>query len=212
MGKNSNRTPPLDTKGKKEYLDVHLFYELHWLLHAATEWSIQDELNLGIAGSNVQNYAMDSAFLHARVLFEFFCGTGEWGNYYRCREFVGVDFLKSDCYSNWAGSLHRGAMHAQGRSGPAPLKSAAGEEKELKEMPVEFAHEILRLWKEFEERLGKSSAPGDQELQKLAREKRHEAIKNARCVLNLCVENSEKVKDRALERFRVFEPVFVFAD
>lgn len=70
MGKN---TPGLDHKGKEEYIELHLFNELRWLLGAATEWSIQDQLKLEKVGYNVQVYAMDSAVLHARALFEFWC-------------------------------------------------------------------------------------------------------------------------------------------
>ena len=47
MGKN---TPRLDYKGKQEYIQLHLFNELRWLLGAATEWSIQDQLRLEIVG------------------------------------------------------------------------------------------------------------------------------------------------------------------
>jgi hypothetical protein len=68
MGKN---TPRLNDERKKDYIEQHLFNELRWLLAAATEWSIQNQLNLGMVGYDVQVYAMDSAFLHARALFEF---------------------------------------------------------------------------------------------------------------------------------------------
>jgi hypothetical protein len=58
--------PRLDQKQKEEYIKLHLRNELCWLLRAATEWHVQDQLNLGIDGYNIQVYAMDSAFLHAR--------------------------------------------------------------------------------------------------------------------------------------------------
>ena len=121
---------------------------------------------------------MDSAFVHARALFEFFVQSTT-DNYYGSDEFLGA-VLKSDSYTNdWKGSLHSFFMHAQDRSRPSPLKSS-GAEKHLSQMPIDFAREILKLWEEFEEKLGER---GDQELHKLAREKRKEAIEKAHCVV-----------------------------
>jgi hypothetical protein len=79
----------LNHNQKEEYIRLHLFNELRWLLNAATEWSIQKQLNLGICGYDIQVYAMDSAFLHARALFEFFVKTKNSKNHYSCRDFLG---------------------------------------------------------------------------------------------------------------------------
>jgi hypothetical protein len=203
MGKN---TPSLDSKGKEEYIKLHLFNELRWLLGAATEWSIQVQLNLRIVGYDVQVYAMDSASLHARALFEFFVQPTN-NNHYGANEFLGNDtVLRSDSYTNdWKGHLHASIMHAQDRSHPAPLKSS-DVAKDLNQMPVDFAREILKLWKEFEGRLGKSNDPGDQELQKLACAKRKEAIENAECVVKSTV-----AQQHAGQKRQLLMPVFVFA-
>jgi hypothetical protein len=202
MGKN---TPGLDHKRKEEYIKLHLFNELRWLLSATTEWSIQDQLNLAIVGYDVQVYAMDSAFLHARALFEFFVQPTN-DNHYGSNEFLGrgAVLISSSYVDDWKGPLHRYLMHAQDRSCPAPLKSS-GVEKDLNKMPVDFAHEILKLWKEFEERLGGSSDAGDQKLQELGREKRKEAIRGANCVVNSTV-----AQQHAKERGQQLKPVFVF--
>jgi hypothetical protein len=203
VGKN---TPQLDHKGKEEYIKLHLFCELNWLLGAATEWSIQDQLKLEIEGYNVQVYAMDSAFVHARTLFEFFVHATT-GNHYGADEFLGSSTtLTSASYSNdWVGPLHTFVMHAQDRSSPTPLTSL-GVAKDLKEMPVDFAREILRLWEEFETRLGKSSDPQDQKLQIIAREKRREAIENAQCVVKSTI-----AQQHAGERHQQLKTIFVFA-
>jgi hypothetical protein len=203
MGKN---TPRLDHKGKEEYITLHLFNELRWLLGAATEWSIQDQLKLEIVGYDVQVYALDSAFLHARALFEFFVQRTN-DNHYGSSEFLGLDtVLKSNSYTNdWRAPLHAFLMHAQDRSHPAPLKSS-GVEKDLNQMPVDFAHEILKLWKEFEGRLGDSNDAGDQKLQELCRDKRKEAIEKAQCVVNSTV-----AQQLARERRQLLKPIFVFA-
>lgn len=204
MGKN---TPPLDDNGKQDYIKLHLFNDLRWLLSAATEWSIQDQLKLGVDGYHVQLYAMDSAFLHARALFEFF--TKETSdNHYGSEEFLGRGtVLKSDSYKNqWANPLHKFLMHAQDRSCPARLKTSGGE-KDLNRMPVDFACEILRLWEEFEEELGKTSDPAARKLQKLAREKRKEAIENAQHVVN-----SPVAQRHASEKGQRLSPVFPLVD
>jgi|SRR5882672_3334977 len=201
MGKN---TPPLDHTQKEKYIELHLFNELLWLLGAATEWSIQDQLKLEIVGYNVQVYAMDSALLHARALFEFFVQSTN-DNHYGCDQFLGT-VLKSDSYSgNWKGPLHMSLMHAQDRSSPRPLKSA-GVEKDLNQMPVDFAREILNLWVEFEGTLDKSDEPRDLRLKELAREKRKEAIERAECVVNSTV-----AQQHARGRHQLLKPVFIFA-
>jgi len=168
-----------DHQEKEEYLRVHLYSELLWLLHAATEWSIQDQWKLEIAGYVMQVYALDSASLHARTLFEFFT-EGPTKHHYSVKDFLGAP-LTSTYKQNWQGPLHGFLMHAQNRSLPRPLVSA-GVSKDLNQMPVDFAHEILRLWKEFEDQLGKSSNADTKKLQQLARDKREEATRKAMCV------------------------------
>jgi hypothetical protein len=197
----------LDLKEKEEYINDHLFNELCWLLCAATEWSLQDQLKLEIGGYQVQVYAMDSAFLHARALFEFFAKKKPSNNHYSCKDFLppGTILNSSSYEDDWAGPLHRGAMHIRDRSGPAPLKSA-GVEKELKEMPVDFANEILSRWIEFERNLEACKIPGYRELGELARKKREEAIKSAACVVK-----SRVAEQHALEKRQLLQPVFIFA-
>jgi len=202
MGRN---TSPLDNAGKEEYINAHLFNELHWLLHAATEWRIQADLQLNIAGYNVQNYAMDSAFLHARTLFEFFLNETT-GNYYGCSEFLGAGVkLRSGPHGytdDWSGPLHSFLMHAQDRSKPRQLQSPDGP-KDINQMPVDFANEVLRLWKEFEDKLCSSSDPESQKLGAFARGKREKAIKNAECVVN-----SKVAQKHATERHQTLKPIF----
>lgn len=164
----------------------------------------QEQLNHGIVGHDVWVYAMDSAFLHARALFEFFL-IRTTDNHYGCNEFLGgAVVLKSDLYtSEWGDALHRFLMHAQDRSTPAPLKTSAGGEKTLNRMVVEFAREVLRLWEEFEEKLSASNDPENQKLGKLAREKREEAIRKAECVVN-----SPVAQLLARERNQSLAPIF----
>lgn len=195
--------PTLSHDQKLEYVRLHLFNELRYLLAAAAEWFVQDQLKLEKPGYEVQVYAMDSAFLHARALFEFFVGKKS-GNYYTVAEFLGSGAtLPSPSYSGgWEGPLHAHLMHIQDRSRPQKL-SSAGTTKDLKEMPKDFANEILRLWGEFESELEKR---GDQQLKELAQQKRKEAVDAANCVVR-----SEVAQKHAEERGQILDPVFVLS-
>lgn len=197
-------TPPLDERGKREYIEKHLSNELHWLLRAATEWHIQDQLRLEIDGYHVQVYAMDSACLHARALFEFFVNRTT-DNYYGYDQFLGGDPLESDSYGNWKGPLHGFLMHAQDRSSPVPLKTLEGD-KDLNQMPVDFAREVLRLWEGFEARLSQSGNSDDQALKQLARSKRKEAIEGAERVAN-----SDVAQMHARQKAQTLHPILSFA-
>ncbi len=195
--------PRIDQNGKKEYLELHLYNELRWLLGAATEWSLQDQLGLDIVGYNVQVYAMDSACLHARALFEFFA-VGATPNHLSCADYIGHR-LVSEKYEKWKGTLHAFLMHAQLRSNPRPLETANGV-KDLNQMPVEFGNEVLRLWTEFEKALETSQNSGDKELGKLARERRRESIDRAKCVVE-----SEIAKYHSAVKKISLKPVFLFS-
>jgi hypothetical protein len=165
---------------KETYIAKHLFNELRWLLCAATEWDIQQKLQQESV-AHISVYTMDASFLHARALFEFFV-KGPTGNHYSVKQFIGT-VLDSIYYTDWAHPLHAHLMHAQDRSNPRTLNSPDGP-KDLNEMPVYFSSEILRLWREFEYRLEQSRNPEDRKLHELARNKRKEAIEEARGVVD----------------------------
>lgn len=210
------RTPALARAGAKEnYLTEHLSKDLDWLLRAATEWRVQVELNLGISGYQVQNYAVDSACLHARTLFEFFClpNRSEGDNHYGCNQYIGR-VLESRLYTeNWSDPLHAYLMHAQDRSTPRRLISFGDptiERDNLNKMPVDFALEILRLWQKFEHELGNSSDPEIKKLQAIARDKRKEAIDHARPVTQFIDERHSAYK-RERVKAQSLKPIFVFS-
>jgi hypothetical protein len=66
-----------------EAIEKDLFNELRWLLCAATEWDAHDKLigtppqipKVAEPSPHLKVYTMDSAFLHARSLYEFFTAT-----------------------------------------------------------------------------------------------------------------------------------------
>jgi hypothetical protein len=132
----------------------------------------------------MQVFAMDSTFLHARTLFEFFTKkTGD--NYYGYDEFS-VDMTAGArqvptpyLTEKWVVALHAYLMHAQDRTVPRHLKSFNGTTtKDFKKMPVEFAKGVVQLWREFAVLLGASTDPGIQKLGQIATDILGDAIKS----------------------------------
>jgi hypothetical protein len=161
-----------------DYLENHLGKELHGLLRAASEWHAQKHMNLCVGGYEVQTYAMDSAFLHARTLFEFFTEP-KTGDYYYACDAYGLRAIQPNRYAGaWKAVLHAFTMHAQDRSAPQPLSSFDGTlTKHLKDMPVDFAQEVIELWQTFADAL-------PQPLGQRARGILAEAVDQARPVLD----------------------------
>lgn len=142
-----NHTPKINNL--ENYLKSHLGNELHWTLRAATEWHIQNTLKLNISGYHVQVYAMDATFVHARSLFEFF-SQETTPNHYGYNMFNISQPSLVRYTDDWKNPLHAHMMHAQDRSRPQQLTSFDGYlKKDLNQMPVDFAKEIVRLWREF---------------------------------------------------------------
>lgn len=152
-------TPKMSAAELKNYLETDLANELHWVLRAATEWHAHKHMNLGIDGYSVQVYAMDSTFLHSRALFEFFTRKTQ-GNFYGYDAYGLTSEIRSSLYDrHWIGPLHARLMHAQERSKTADVKSfdPAEPKKHIKNMPVDFAMEIVRMWHEFASALQSSA-------------------------------------------------------
>jgi len=210
------RTPRLDATAKRDYLEKHLSNELDWLLRAASEWHVQVQLNLGVNGYQVQNYTVDSACLHARSLFEFFCHPykrDETGNHYSCDQYIG-HVLESKLYrDSWSDPLHAYLMHTQDRSTPRRIIGFGDppvERDNLNKMPVDFAFEVLKLWQRFEEELGKSTDLPTRKLRDLARNKRKEAIDHAKPVTEFISERKSAYR-REQTKAQSLKPIFVFS-
>lgn len=192
---NYTHTPLMTHTELRTYLETHLSSEIHWLLRAATEWHAQTVLNLAVGGYHVQVYSMDSTFLHARALFEFFTKDTS-RNYYGYSEYkIPPNKLVSSLYTSnltsnpinigWDGPLHSFIMHTQDRSTPSKLKSYDGlSMKDLNEMPVDFAKEVVRLWRDFVKELSLSGDASIQPLSTIADVILDDAIKTTANVLN----------------------------
>jgi hypothetical protein len=171
----TSHTPPLTDDQLKAYLKINLANELQWSIRAAVEWQIQARIKLKISGYHMQVLAMDSTFLHTRTLFEFFTKRAT-GNHYGYDTFrinmipVGASAVPTPYLTEgWEGALHAYLMHAQDRTVPNHLTSYdRTKTKHIKNMPVDFAHEIVRLWREFATQLGKSADPNIRKLEPIA--------------------------------------------
>lgn len=127
---------------KRVFLENELYHELRCLLGSATIWQIFKNKN---AGYDVI-VAEDSAFIHARTLFEFFTSKKRNKNILRIVEF-GPSKYRSNIYAKWKSSLNRHLLHLnEKRLNPNNLKV----NEHLNEQVDVFAREILRLWDQFE--------------------------------------------------------------
>ncbi|WP_157124950.1 hypothetical protein [Nocardia pseudovaccinii] len=169
-----------------DFLVDHLAYEIRWLLRAASEWHAQNYMKLNEPGYQVQVYAADSTVLHARTLFEFFTKRTSF-NYYGYNEYD-IPLISSNSYeSSWSGPIHIFMMHAQTRFNPPqnPITSFDGTcSKQLNEMPVDFAQEIVKMWREFIRHLRAHRDPHKQAMGVEADEILIAAINEAKQVLN----------------------------
>lgn len=127
---------------KKVFIESELYHELRCLLGSATVWQIFKSTG---AGYDVV-VAEDSAFMHARTLFEFFTSKGKNSNILRITEF-GLRKFKSNVYAKWKVPLNRHVLHLnEKRLKPNNLKNG----EHLSEQVEVFAKEILKLWEQFE--------------------------------------------------------------
>jgi hypothetical protein len=123
---------------KAPFIREQLFHELRRLLGAATVWTAFSDAK---AGFDVV-VAEDSAFVHARCLFEFFTHR-KGGNDVSVTEFGPTAPYTSPAYGRWCGPLNRHVLHiAKGRTTPSNLNSSG----HLNEQVKVFADEILLLW------------------------------------------------------------------
>jgi hypothetical protein len=141
-----------------EAIEKDLYNELRWLLSAATEWDALDRLigeppkvpKIKEPCPHLKVYAMDSAFLHARSLYEFFTSTEKAilkNKKQGQRRLTWYDYSTnsnvrrtSTKYDHFMQPLHGRVMHLdQNRSGY----------DEIKKEVVNIAEDILVLWNSF---------------------------------------------------------------
>jgi hypothetical protein len=120
------------------YIDTHLAYELKYLLVAATTWAaVHHEVDRRPWPDHLVVLAMESAFVHTRVLYEFIGGEEGWGN--RSPHSP----LRSDLWQEYQGPMHQKVLHPAPTRPYQPTGTTADD---LKERVVDFALDVLDLW------------------------------------------------------------------
>jgi hypothetical protein len=166
-------------------IEEDLFNELRWLLCAATEWDAHNRLIgeppqkpiVAEPCCHLKVYAMDSAFAHARSLYEFFTTPektvlrNEERRFNRLtwRDYSVNAVQESGPYDGLRGPLHGRVMHV--------CKDRSGYEQIKKEV-VTLAADILGLWERF------SQLPDLREYASLLDKCRIQAIEEAESVAN----------------------------
>jgi hypothetical protein len=87
------------------YLQGHVYNELRWLLVASTTWVAYQQRGDNLSVRHVDVMSMDSAFLHARNLYEFWRGERR-----HCELVFGQKGPESNLYLDNDGTLRR-ALH-----------------------------------------------------------------------------------------------------
>lgn len=134
-----------------------LYNELRYLLVAATSWRIAKSSNPRSLPKHFIVLSMDSAFLHARSLYEFFTGDPSrdegGGREPASWKLFGAARQKSVLYEKWGETLHARLFHLR-RNRPQPTSAKRGTRgtklpTDIKEEVVNFAHDLLALWQSF---------------------------------------------------------------
>jgi len=123
-----------------DYVDVHLRYELKYLLVAATTWhAVHDPQHRGPRAPHLVVLAMESCFVHTRVLYEFLHLENGWAG--RSPHTVNASSL----WTAYKAPLHEKVLHPSPRRPYAP-GAMAGDD--LKDRVVDFAADILTMWRD----------------------------------------------------------------
>src|SRR5262249_14950370 len=135
---NGEALMALKSHEKSPFIRNELCHELRCLLGAVTVW---EAFSKAQAGFDVV-VAMDSAFVHARCLFNFFT-LEKGGNDVSVTEFGPASPYSSAVYDSWREPLNRHVLHiAKGRTTPTNVVSSG----HLNQQVGAFGHEVLGLW------------------------------------------------------------------
>lgn len=122
------------------YIETHLWYELKYLLVAATTWSaVHVEAGRGSWPHHLVVIAMESAFVHTRTLCEFLGLEGGWARGPRSPHLVPVLPL----WRQYSGPMHMKVLHPDPRR---PYMTGVQAGDDLKDRVVDLAQEVLVAW------------------------------------------------------------------
>lgn len=123
-----------------DYIAVHLRYELKYLLVDATTWSaVRREEDRGPHAPHLVVMAMESAFVHTRVLYEFLTHDEGWSKK------TPHERKQSDLWDEFKTPMHTKVLHPCANRPYVPTNTSADD---LKDKVVDLALDVLRLWDE----------------------------------------------------------------
>jgi hypothetical protein len=124
----------------RKYISIHLAYELKFLLVAAATWTAREH-----HGENRPDHlavmAMDSAFVHARVLYEFL--TREPRSGWETKR-TPHDAVASDLWAEYSAPMHDKVLHPSPKRPYRPTGTTADD---LHGQVLNLSRDVLRLWK-----------------------------------------------------------------
>lgn len=144
-----------------EYAASHVSHALMEALVAASTWACSRDGEERGLPYKLQEIAEYSAFAHERGLFELFCGPtknakGDLTVVGRARQKLGDEEpVESLVWVEWHDHLNRAAAHlAKRHEAIDPVVNGA----HLQHLVVDLASEVVRLWREYEQRPGVSTS------------------------------------------------------
>lgn len=144
----------------EEYAASHVSHALMEALVAAATWACSRDGEERGLPYKLQEIAEYSAFAHERGLFELFCeparnDKGTLTVVGKARQKLGEEQpVESSVWGTWHEHLNRAAAHlAKRHEAIDPVVDGA----HLKDLVVDFAREVVRLWREYEHTPGVSA-------------------------------------------------------
>lgn len=144
----------------EEYAASHVSHALMEALVAAATWACSRDGNERQLPHKLQEIAEYSAFAHQRGLFELFCGPGtnDKGKLTvvgKARQKLGNEqSVESSVWATWHAHLNRAAAHlAKRHEAIDPVVDG----DHLKDLVVDLAREVVRLWIKYEGTAGVSA-------------------------------------------------------
>jgi hypothetical protein len=145
-------------------IEEDLYHEVRFLLVGAANWVAADAANRQVAGSPAETslpahlivMSMDSAFLHARNLYEFFTtprnvAQRRLGDRATWLTFNAAAPQRSTLYNQWRPVLHERLVHLSiTRPNPVSASGAPLGATALNGEVLNFAQDVLNLWRAFE--------------------------------------------------------------
>jgi hypothetical protein len=133
---------PVTSFDLQSYMNIHLRYEMKFLLAAATTWvGVHDEADRHRGPPHLVEMAMESAFVHTRVLYEFIGREGDGWKKKRHRSPHSP--VRSELWDEYKDAMHQKVLHPDPSRPYQPTGTPADE---LKDRVLDLAQDVLDRW------------------------------------------------------------------